>query len=99
MKKTTVQLFCDKCGAEIMDTPAMHYVADERRTFGNDCWVSCVDVVLTFRRYGESDFKENILCNNCKIEALEEVLKELKAKKEQSEWPRSLPPRRERLPL
>lgn len=84
MKKTTVQWFCDKCNEEIMDTPVMHYVADERFTFGCDCWVSCVDVALTFRRYGESDFKENILCNHCKIEALEEVLKELKTKKEQS---------------
>ena len=84
MKKETVQYFCDKCNEEIMGTPVMHYVADERFSFGGDCWVSCVDVALTFREYGDSDSKENILCNHCKIEALEEVLKKLKTKKEQS---------------
>lgn len=82
MKKTTVQWFCDKCNEEINGTPVMHYIADERRTFGNDCWVSCVDVNLIFRQYGDSNFKENILCDRCKIEALEEVLKEIKARGE-----------------
>lgn len=79
MKKTTVRYFCDKCGKEIKDTPVMHLVADERLSFRGDCWVSCVDVDLTFRQYGDSNSKENILCNHCKIKALEEVLKKLKA--------------------
>ena len=83
MKKETVQYFCDKCNEEITGTPVMHYVADERLTFRGDCWVSCVDVALTFRKYGDSDFRENILCNRCKIDALEEVLNRLKAKKKE----------------
>ena len=78
MKKTTVQYFCDKCKEEIKDEPNMNYVVDERFTFGDDCWVSCVDVSFMFRQYGDSNPKENILCDRCKIEALEEVLKKLK---------------------
>ena len=84
MKKTTVQWFCDKCGEEITDIPVMLYAAVERVTF-EGCWISCVDVALTFKQHGDSDFRENIRCDRCKIEALEEVLNKLKAqKKEQS---------------
>lgn len=82
MKKTTVQFFCDKCKEEIKDMPVMTYKTDERFTFGGDCLVSCVDVSFMFKQYGDINPKENILCDRCKTEALEEVLKKLKAKEQ-----------------
>lgn len=84
MKKTTVQYFCDKCKEEIKDEPNMNHVVDERFLFGGDCWVSCVDVSFMFRQYGDSIPNENILCDRCKIEALEEVLKKLKERSERN---------------
>lgn len=80
MKETTVRYFCDKCKEEIKGIPVMTHAADERFTFGGDCLVSCVDVSFMFRQYGDSNPKENILCDRCKIEALEELLKDLKAR-------------------
>lgn len=78
MKETTVRYFCDKCKEEIKGKPVMAHTTDERLTFGGDCWVSCVDVSFMFRMYGDKNSKENILCDRCKIEALEELLEKLK---------------------
>ena len=57
----------------------MHYVVDERFSFGGYCgWVSCIDVTFTFRMCGDENSNENLLCDKCKTEALEELLKKLK---------------------
>ena len=40
-------------------------------------------VMIEYEEYMGVQFEQSMLCDKCKIEALEEVLKKLKAKKEQ----------------
>lgn len=69
MKKTTVQYFCDRCGEEISYT-----IQTEEALVG---WNSYGQVAIQYK-CGVIDYKESMLCDKCKIEALEEVLKKLK---------------------
>lgn len=82
MIKTTFQYFCDKCGKETHDDPDMQYTVDERFSFGGDCFASCINITFGFKQYGDINPKDNILCNDCKIKALEELLEKLKEKEQ-----------------
>ena len=82
MKKTTVQYFCDRCGEEISDTSQT-----EEALVGWDAYGQCCSHVLVSIQYtncGVVDYKESMLCNKCKIKALEEALKKLKERSERN---------------
>lgn len=80
MKKTTVQWFCDKCGAEMAEKPCqMCYVGTRKDYSGTILKQYCV--TIEYEEYMGVQYGQSMLCNKCKVEALEEVLKELKAEK------------------
>lgn len=87
MKKTTVQWFCDKCGKQITGQPFKEYGAGAQKDFSNSS-LRQYRVTIEYKDYSEKEhrwihFKESMLCDKCKVEALEEVLKKLKAKKKE----------------
>lgn len=79
MKKTTVQYFCDRCGEEISDISQTKMVLIGWDSYGLQN--SHVNVSIQYANTGGVDYKTSMLCNKCKIEALEEVLKKLKGNK------------------
>lgn len=83
MKKTTVQWFCDKCGAEMAELPTRGHCAGIKQDYSGSI-LQQFRVMIEYEKYMGVQFEQSMLCNKCKVEALEEVLKKLKAKKEQS---------------
>lgn len=82
MKKTTVQYFCDRCGEEISDISQTETVLTGWDSYGLQN--SHVNVSIQYTHTGVVDYKTSMLCNKCKIEALEEVLKKLKKRSERN---------------
>lgn len=82
MKKTTVQYFCDRCGEEISDIGQTEIVLTGYNSYGLQS--SHVNVSIQYANDGIVDYKTSMLCNKCKIEALEEVLKKLKERSERN---------------
>lgn len=82
MKKTTVQWFCDKCGKEMAKRPDRGHCAGTQKDYAGSI-LKQFRVLIEYQEYMGVEFEQSMLCDNCKVEALEEVLKKLKAKKEQ----------------
>lgn len=82
MKKTTVQWFCDKCGAEMAERPTRGHCAGIQQDYSGSI-LQQFRVMIEYEKYMGVQFEQLMLCDKCKVEALEEVLKKLKAKKEQ----------------
>lgn len=76
MKETTVRYFCDKCKEEIKGNPVIP-LQKNMEPFEQFSLLKYVDLVVGLNK---TDLRENILCDRCKIEALEELLKDLKAR-------------------
>lgn len=77
MEKTTVQYFCDRCEKELPCIPTQTHVALR----GFDMYGICaadVKVCIQYTVDGGVLYKDSMLCNDCKIKALEEVLRKLK---------------------
>jgi hypothetical protein len=83
VKKTTVQWFCDKCGAEMAERPPRGYCAGRQQDYSGSV-LKQFRVLIEYQEYRGVECEQSMLCDKCKVEALEEVLKKLKAKKEQS---------------
>lgn len=83
MKKTTVQYFCDRCRIELEYPPRQEY--EVLRCFDSYGWQdSNVNLTIQYARNCVVNYDSSMLCNQCKIDALEELLKKLKKEKEQS---------------
>lgn len=78
MKKTIVEWYCDKCGCKVDDLPRRAHEACKLTEYGGSVSWYCA-VTVDFIR-NEVDFP--VVCTKCQIEALEDVLCNLK--KEQS---------------
>ena len=83
MKITTVQCFCDRCGVELECEPLQDYgVLHKLNGLGQRD--SHVKVTIQYQQCDTVYFDCSMLCNKCKIEALEEVLKKLKERSERN---------------
>lgn len=83
MKKTTVQYFCDRCNIELEHSPSQeHEVLRGFDSYGMQN--SNVNLTIQYARNGVVNYDSSMLCHQCKIDALEELLKKLKKEKEQS---------------
>jgi ribosomal protein L44E len=81
MKKITVQYFCDKCGCQLFTGSDHHYhdgVSIDHYYYGS--MLHRFYVTIECEKYMGLQYEQAMLCGKCKIEALEEVLKELKAR-------------------
>lgn len=74
MKKTIIEWYCDKCGCKVDEVPRRaHRACNFIEYDGTASWYCAVTV----------DFVRNevdipVVCNKCQIEALEDVLHNLK---------------------
>lgn len=77
MEKTTVQYFCDRCEKELPSRPEQdHVVLSGIGLYGFRS--AGVKVCIQYASDYGVLYKDSMLCNDCKIKALEEVLRELK---------------------
>lgn len=76
MKRTTVQYFCDRCQEEISNTSQTEEALTGYDAYGQRC--SHAQVSIQYANCGVVDYETSMLCDKCKIEALEGVLKKLK---------------------
>lgn len=83
MKKTTVQYFCDKCGCELNAHPDRCYEAGVSKDYSGAIRHR-YRVSVEYAEYMGVQFQQSMLCDKCKIEALEEVLKKLKKRSERN---------------
>ena len=82
MKKTTVQWFCDKCGKEMAERPSRgHGIALQTDYSGSV--LKEVRVLVEYAEYMGVQYEQSMLCDKCKLETIEEILKKLKAKKKE----------------
>lgn len=81
MEKTTVQYFCDRCEKELPCRPVQTHIT--LRGFGM-YGLRSADVKVCIQYEADSGvlYKDSMLCDDCKIKALEEVLRELKGEQQ-----------------
>lgn len=82
MKKTTVQWFCDKCGKEMAASPYKGHCVGVQKNYSGSI-LKQYRVMIEYEEYMGVRFEQSMLCDKCKIEAIEEVLKKLKTKKKE----------------
>lgn len=85
MKITTVQYFCDRCHEEISDISQTEEALTMYSAFGPfGQRISHARVTIQYADRVTVEYKTSMLCDKCKIEALEEVLKNLKERSERN---------------
>lgn len=77
MEKTTVQYFCDRCGKELPHRPEQDHVV---LSGSGPYRFRSADVKVCIQYASDRGilYKDSMLCNDCKIKALESLLWELK---------------------
>lgn len=80
MKKITVQWFCDKCGAEMTEKPYREHCVGKTKDFSGSI-LKQFRVTIEYEEYMGIRFEQSMLCDKCKAEAIEDLLKELKKKR------------------
>ena len=80
MKKTIVEYFCDKCDCKLKAQPNRGHEAGKVRDYSGEI-KGQFRVIIEYEEYMGVQFQQSMLCDKCKIEALEEVLKTLKSRR------------------